>query len=278
MCQIKHPSYIQLDYQQVLLNTNSAFMLQARASLVTLKGQMLPTTLSPPGARPACCKRRSSSSASSSCRDLELLPVKAWFGAAGGIRCCKQQQPPPLLLLLPATHACMHPPPRTRRPAPRLCPALVPAGSPPGSPPLPVLVFLASPRMRDLAEMQGSRVFLSDIPTHDMTADYILLAEQRHAEADLKEKYERLTVELKVRTRGRECTGGRACGSRGVCVRIAGATARVLQRRCCQRRCCCMGCQELASACAVAARRQLIADCCADDTAPPSPLLPPPLP
>jgi len=39
---------------------------------------------------------------------------------------------------------------------------------------------------------------LSDIALHDMTSDYILLAEQRHAEADLKERYERLTLELKV--------------------------------------------------------------------------------
>ena len=32
-----------------------------------------------------------------------------------------------------------------------------------------------------------------------MAADYLLLAEQRKAEADLMEKYERLSVELKVR-------------------------------------------------------------------------------
>jgi len=47
--QLKHPSYIGLDYQQVVLNTNSTFVLQARASLVQLKGQMLPTALSPGG-------------------------------------------------------------------------------------------------------------------------------------------------------------------------------------------------------------------------------------
>jgi guanylate cyclase soluble subunit beta len=79
-------------------------------------------------------------------------------------------------------------------------PGLLPlAGSAPDAPPTPVLVFLASPRVRSLLEMQQSSIYLSDIPLHDMTSDYILLAEQRHAEADLKEKYEKLTVELKVR-------------------------------------------------------------------------------
>jgi guanylate cyclase soluble subunit beta len=61
-----------------------------------------------------------------------------------------------------------------------------------------VLLYLASPRIKDLAEMQESGVFLSDIALHDMTSDYVLLAEQRHAEADLKEQYEKLTLELKV--------------------------------------------------------------------------------
>lgn len=41
-------------------------------------------------------------------------------------------------------------------------------------------------------------MYLSDIPRYDLSSDYILLAEQRQAEADLKEKYERLTLELQV--------------------------------------------------------------------------------
>ena len=64
---------------------------------------------------------------------------------------------------------------------------------------VPVMIFLASPRVRTLQEMQQGALYFSDIPLHDMSADYILLAEQRHAEADLKERYERLTNELKVR-------------------------------------------------------------------------------
>jgi len=47
--------------------------------------------------------------------------------------------------------------------------------------------------------LQATGVFLSDIPRYDLCSDYILLAEQRQAEADLKDKYERLTLELQVR-------------------------------------------------------------------------------
>jgi hypothetical protein len=46
--------------------------------------------------------------------------------------------------------------------------------------------------------LQASGVYLSDIPRYDLSSDYILLAEQRQAEADLKDKYERLTLELQV--------------------------------------------------------------------------------
>jgi hypothetical protein len=52
--QCKVPSYIQLEYKDILVNTNSSFVLQARSCGVTLKGQMLPTTAALPGelARP----------------------------------------------------------------------------------------------------------------------------------------------------------------------------------------------------------------------------------
>jgi hypothetical protein len=46
--------------------------------------------------------------------------------------------------------------------------------------------------------LQSCRLYLSDYPLHAAGGDFVLLAEQRHAEADLKEKYEVLTVELKV--------------------------------------------------------------------------------
>lgn len=47
--QCKQPSYIQLEYDQILVNTNSSFVLQSRSSGITLKGQMLPTTVQQPG-------------------------------------------------------------------------------------------------------------------------------------------------------------------------------------------------------------------------------------
>lgn len=37
----------------------------------------------------------------------------------------------------------------------------------------------------------------ADIPLHDMSRDFVLLAEQRQAEADLKERFEKLSIELK---------------------------------------------------------------------------------
>jgi hypothetical protein len=67
--------------------------------------------------------------------------------------------------------------------------------------------------------MAAQRLYLSDLPAHDMTTDYLLLAEQRKAEADLKEKYERMAVELKVGGGGellwrvqQGARSGRGCG------------------------------------------------------------------
>ena len=50
--------------------------------------------------------------------------------------------------------------------------------------------FLGSPRISCLDELRLHNLFLSDFPTHDMGADFVLLAEERKAEADQKEKYE----------------------------------------------------------------------------------------
>jgi guanylate cyclase soluble subunit beta len=69
---------------------------------------------------------------------------------------------------------------------------------PAGGSPRRVMLFLGSPRCGGLAEMEAQRLYLSDIPAHDTTMDYVLLAEQRKSEADLKDRYERLAVELKV--------------------------------------------------------------------------------
>ncbi len=64
--------------------------------------------------------------------------------------------------------------------------------------PRPVLLFMGSPRCANLSEMISTGLFLSDIPLHDLSRDFVLLAEQRQAEADLKEKFEKLTLDLKV--------------------------------------------------------------------------------
>lgn len=37
---------------------------------------------------------------------------------------------------------------------------------------------------------QAHDLYMSDFPTHDMAADFVLLAEQRQVESDLKEQYE----------------------------------------------------------------------------------------
>jgi hypothetical protein len=48
-----------------------------------------------------------------------------------------------------------------------------------GAAPVRGLLFLGSPRCGGLSEMQAQRLYLSDIPLHDNSAAYILLAEQR---------------------------------------------------------------------------------------------------
>lgn len=66
--------------------------------------------------------------------------------------------------------------------------------------------------------MHARDLFLSDLPLHDQTADYLLLSEQRKTEADLKDRFERLAMELKV----------------GVCCVESGAPAPVLAVLACQ--------------------------------------------
>ena len=58
------------------------------------------------------------------------------------------------------------------------------------------LLFLASPRVACLDDLQKFRLFLSDIPLHDMSRDYVLLAEQRSAEVDIKNLFEKNLAEL----------------------------------------------------------------------------------
>ncbi|GFR46282.1 hypothetical protein Agub_g7836 [Astrephomene gubernaculifera] len=60
----------------------------------------------------------------------------------------------------------------------------------------PVLLFLGSPRVATLEEMGAHGLFLSDIPLHDMSRDFVLLAEQRQAERELQQRYRSLAAEL----------------------------------------------------------------------------------
>ncbi|KAG2441004.1 hypothetical protein HXX76_003857 [Chlamydomonas incerta] len=70
------------------------------------------------------------------------------------------------------------------------------------------LLFLGSPWLAGLAGMRQHGIFISDIPRHDATRDFVMLAEQRHAEAQLKERLESLTLELKeANSRLGEMTG-----------------------------------------------------------------------
>ena len=50
--QLRHP-HIQLSYEAVVLNANSAFLLMARETTTALKGQMVSTTMKDPG-RQSC--------------------------------------------------------------------------------------------------------------------------------------------------------------------------------------------------------------------------------
>ncbi|KAG1669245.1 hypothetical protein FOA52_003282 [Chlamydomonas sp. UWO 241] len=63
---------------------------------------------------------------------------------------------------------------------------------------LPAMVFYGSPRCTDLGELEACRLFLSDLPLHDGSRDYILLAEQRSLEVQLKADLERAAHELKA--------------------------------------------------------------------------------
>ncbi|GAX84474.1 hypothetical protein CEUSTIGMA_g11894.t1 [Chlamydomonas eustigma] len=58
------------------------------------------------------------------------------------------------------------------------------------------LLFTGSPRIKDLKELEHHKMFLSDIPPHDMSSDFVVVAEQRQVEADLTKKLE-VTDKLK---------------------------------------------------------------------------------
>jgi len=76
--------------------------------------------------------------------------------------------------------------------------SLVRVPTPPGAAPGGALLLLASPRLSSLDDLQRHGLFLSDMPLHDMGRDYVLLAEQRSADIDLKDRYELSLRELSI--------------------------------------------------------------------------------
>lgn len=60
------------------------------------------------------------------------------------------------------------------------------------------ILFLGSPRVESIEQLQGRGLFLSDIPLYDATRGLILVSEQAMAQDGLKKKMEQLKTELQV--------------------------------------------------------------------------------
>lgn len=60
------------------------------------------------------------------------------------------------------------------------------------------MVYLCSPKLRSLGELEERQMHLSDIAPHDNTRDLILLNQQRLAEMELSNQLERKKEELRV--------------------------------------------------------------------------------
>lgn len=67
-----------------------------------------------------------------------------------------------------------------------------------GAPPVGLL-FMGSVRLEGLEAMRQAGLYVSDIPLHDLNRDFVLAAAQVAAEAQLRERYEALSLELQVR-------------------------------------------------------------------------------
>ena len=48
------------------------------------------------------------------------------------------------------------------------------------------LIFIGSPRLTSLSELQEKNLFLSDIPLYDVTRELVLLNQQRIAEIEIR--------------------------------------------------------------------------------------------
>ncbi len=66
------------------------------------------------------------------------------------------------------------------------------------------------PTSHPVPHIPHHQLHLSDIPIRDLSTDFMLLAEERQREADVKEQFEKLTHELKVAEwLNMECEEGR---------------------------------------------------------------------
>ncbi|KAJ8351934.1 hypothetical protein SKAU_G00234100 [Synaphobranchus kaupii] len=66
------------------------------------------------------------------------------------------------------------------------------------------MVYLCSPKLRSLEEMQERGLHIADIAQHDTTRDLILLNQQRLAEIELSNQLERKKEELRILSRNLE--------------------------------------------------------------------------
>lgn len=67
--------------------------------------------------------------------------------------------------------------------------------------PLHCMVYLCSPKLRSLQELEERGLHLADIAQHDTTRDLILLNQQRLAEIELSNQLERKKEELRILSR-----------------------------------------------------------------------------
>ena len=66
----------------------------------------------------------------------------------------------------------------------------------PSCPDADAMLILGSPRLVNLEDLQKHRLYLSDIPLHNMARDYVLMLEHLHANFSLKNRFEATAVEL----------------------------------------------------------------------------------
>lgn len=60
------------------------------------------------------------------------------------------------------------------------------------------MIYLCSPKLRSLQELEERQMHLSDLARHDTTRDLILLNQQRLAEMELSTQLERKKEELRI--------------------------------------------------------------------------------